>query len=179
MIYHKTLVGNYISLRTVSIDDAEFILNLRLDDSKNEYIHETPNDIKLQKMWIENQRSKSNDYYFLIMNKEQKPLGTISLYNLTHISGELGRWISYGNAYENLESVILLHNFAYQVLNLERVYTCTKIENKKVIRFWKKFGSDHCEIVEFSDWIASKNTVFDTTFYESIYPKLCLMLISK
>lgn len=176
MVHHKSLVGKYISLKPVSIEDAEFILKLRLDNEKNKYIHKTPNNIEAQREWIENQRSRSNDYYFLILNKEQKPLGTISLYNLERSSGELGRWISYGNAYENLESVLLLHQFAYQILNLESVYTCTKVENKKVIRFWNKFGSDQCEEIEVDDWTASKNSVFKSTFYESIFPRICGLL---
>ena len=43
MVHHKSLVGKYISLKPVSIEDAEFILKLRLDNEKNKYIHKTPN----------------------------------------------------------------------------------------------------------------------------------------
>ena len=172
MVFEKEIEGRYINLRAVCKEDAQFILNLRLDELKNKFIHKTPKDIELQEQCIERQRQTENDYYFLLINKNLERRGTISLYNITDSNGELGRWISYGSSYENLESVILLHDFAFQQIGLDKVYTRTKIENKRVVGFWQRFGSDLCREVLIENWVASENIVTKETYKQKIRPRM-------
>lgn len=176
MVYSGTILGRYVSLRAVDKEDALFILKIRLDEKKKKFIHDTPNDQNLQEKWIEAQRRRENDYYFLILDKEGKPLGTISLYEISGASGELGRWVSYGNAYENLESAMLLHDFAYEKIGLKEVHTTTMIQNEKVKKFWTRFGFDHSEIVEFDDWTGCRKTVLKETYYGAIRSRLAALL---
>ncbi len=176
MVYSGNISGKYVSLRAVDTEDAAFILKLRLDKKMKQFIHDTPNDRSLQEKWIEAQRQREDDYYFLIQSKEGRPLGTISLYEINGASGELGRWVSCGNACENLESALLLHDFAYEKMALEEVHTCTMIQNEKVKKFWTRFGFDHSETVELDGWTGCRKTVQKGTYYQVIRPRLAALL---
>lgn len=141
MIIEKEIIGKYSKLRSVKTEDAEFILSLRLNDKLNKYINKVDNDIKKQEEWINLQQQREGDYYFLILNLDNQPLGTISLYNIKENNAEFGRWVSKGNMIINIESAILIHKFAFEDLNLDLVYTNTMAENKQVVNFHKRFGS--------------------------------------
>ena len=76
------ILGKNIDLRLVEIDDAEFILALRLDPELNQYISPVENDLDKQREWIKSHRLYSRDFYFIIQNKKQKPVGTIRIYDI-------------------------------------------------------------------------------------------------
>jgi len=141
MVFEKEIIGKYSKLRSVKTEDAEFILSLRLDDSLNKYINKVDDDIKKQEEWISLQQQREGDYYFLILDLNNKPLGTISLYNIKENDAEFGRWVSKGNMILNIESVLLIHKFAFEYCDLDLVYTNTMVENKKVVNFHKRFGA--------------------------------------
>lgn len=141
MILEKEIIGKYSKLRSVEIDDAEFILSLRLDDKLNRYINKVDNDINRQKEWIKLQQKRKGDYYFIISDLNNHPLGTISLYNIKDENAEFGRWVSKGNMIVNIESAILIYEFAFENLKLDLVYTNTMAENKQVVNFHKRFGA--------------------------------------
>jgi RimJ/RimL family protein N-acetyltransferase len=141
MIYHETINGQVVDLRSVNEDDAEFILSLRLDPHFNKYLNKVENDVDKQRQWIINQQQRENDYYFLVLEKNGNPIGTISLYNINNSQGEFGRWIVSGNSLQALESVILIHDFGFNILNLELIYSLTVTQNIKVLNFHKNFGA--------------------------------------
>lgn len=141
MIYNKIIKGKFINLRSVQEDDAEFILSLRLDPKLNKYLNKVESNVAKQKQWILNQQSRRGDYYFLITDKDNIPIGTISLYNIENKQGEFGRWILKGNSLQSIESVLLLHEFGFNNLGLDIIYSNTVDENKKVINFHKNFGA--------------------------------------
>lgn len=172
MVYGSIIKGKYIVLRAVSEEDAAFTSKLRSDISLIKHIHKVDTTIAGQISFITWQRSKDNDYYFIISTPMNEQLGTIALYNMNGKNAELGRWVSYGNAFQNLESVLLLHDFAFDILGLETVYTCTNITNERTINFWKRFGSDECYIEQESDFIASKNVVTKESYVNKIRPRL-------
>lgn len=176
MVYEKSINGKYINLESVDEKDAEFTSMLRSDEKLIKYVHKVDTTISSQKKYIRYQRQKMNDYYFLISDIDNKPLGTIALYNFKNNSAELGRWISYGNAFQNLESIVLVHNFAFNILGFESVYTCTDVRNERVKNFWKNFGSDELFIEEQQDFTASKNIINRCTFEETIRPKMLEIL---
>ena len=176
MIFGKQIIGKYICLRDVSLDDAAFTAKLRADEKLIKYIHRVDTSIEGQKKYIQFQHNKENDYYFIICSHNNEPLGTIALYNIDDKNGELGRWVSYGNAFQNLESVILIHDIAFNEFKLKSVFTCTMITNDRVINFWKNFGSDEKYVEKNSDFIASKNIVTKLTYENEIRPKMLKLL---
>ena len=172
MFLEKEVYGKYICLKAVSEEDAEFTAKLRADDNLNKHIHKVDTTIDGQKKYINAQRNKDNDYYFIIWSLSGEALGTIALYNIKSGSGELGRWVSYGNALQNLESIILIHDIAFDILKLKTVFTCTNITNDRVISFWNRFGSDEKYVEEEEDFTASKNIVSENTYKTTIRPRM-------
>lgn len=157
MIYDNVLKGKFVNLRSVLTSDSEFILKLRLDENLNKYINKVDNDLEKQILWIKNQQKAENDYYFLIESIEGNPLGTISLYNIQNSEGEFGRWVSIGNSVQNLESVIILHDFGFYELGLDLIYSETVRENKKVLNFHKRFGATILnDFTEYNNFILQK-----------------------
>lgn len=140
MKYSK-IIGKIISARSVEEKDSEFVLRLRLDQRLNFFIHSTSPDLASQREWIRNQQTRIGDYYFLLSDLMVKPFGLASIYNICGTECEFGRWISEGNAFQNLETVILMHDFGFNTLGLERINTFTRKENSKVVRFWIRFGA--------------------------------------
>lgn len=143
MKYNRKISGNLVDIRSVKEYDSEFILKLRTDKELSKYINKTENNIQKQKEWIRNQIKTENDYYFIVANKEKKNIGLASIYNIKDGIAEFGRWISEGNQIQNLEMVILLHDFAFFKLDIRELYYVIVKDNKKVISFWKRFGAKY------------------------------------
>jgi len=157
MIYPEKLEGQFIKLRSVLENDAEFILKLRLDCALNKYLNKVDNDLEKQILWIKEQQKRENDFYFIIERKSGLPIGTISLYNIKELEGEFGRWVSIGNTVENVESVLLLHDFGFYKMNLDLIYSETVKENEKVLNFHKRFGANLLnEFREYNKFIVQK-----------------------
>lgn len=142
MIHDGIIKGINIELKAVTETDAQFIIDLRTDNQINKYIHATDKNLIKQQEWIQQQRNRDGDYYFVIKS-DNHLWGTISLYNINYNEkeGEFGRWICPNNSIFAYESVFLLYEFAFVLLQLERVYTLTVKENFKVINFHKKNGA--------------------------------------
>lgn len=166
MILEKKLTGNFVKLESVTPDDTEFILSLRLDDNMNKFLNKVDDDIEKQKKWIIAQQERIGDYYFIVTDKNNNKLGTISLYNIVNDEAEFGRWISRGNSLENLESVMLLHDFAFQELDLKRVYSRTVEDNKKVVKFHKRFGAEFTKTLtsEDNNFILAEHEIKKTNY---------------
>lgn len=132
-----------IDMRHVDMRDADFIVKIRNDETKKKYVHAVPNDIDLQKEWIKKQHNSSGDYYFVVFDKQGHRIGLTSIYNVDVIAkvAEFGRWVSWGNAAQNVESVLLTFDFAFQSFDIDTIYMRTMLDNKKVRSFWKRFGA--------------------------------------
>lgn len=141
MLYKKKITGITVELEIVSEEYASYILSLRLDNYISEFLNKVDNDVSKQTNWITEQKKREGDYYFLIKDLTGTPKGTISLYNIHGNSGEFGRWICTGSSLQSLESVILLHDFGFKILKLNKIYSRTLEKNLKVLNFHKRFGA--------------------------------------
>jgi len=61
MILRKNLIGKNLHMRPVTVDDAQFILDLRLDPDLNKYLNKTSPSLKNQIEWINDQIKRQND----------------------------------------------------------------------------------------------------------------------
>ena len=63
-IVSDKLIGKYVNLREVTVDDADFILSLRCDENKSKFLHKTEynleNQIAYIKKYFESFRNKRN-----------------------------------------------------------------------------------------------------------------------
>ena len=174
MVIDGLIRGKNIYLQSVMADDAKFIVKIRNDSQKNRYVHAVDNDVEKEIAWIDKQHIQPNDYYFSVKHwKDKIIIGTVSIYNvdLQMREAELGRWVSYGTASDNLETILLAHNFAFETLNLCRVYTKTLSENKKVVNFWKRFGGQGVENHVDEGVSFYKNTITANEYSRIMYPR--------
>ena len=120
-------------MRSVEVDDAQHILDLRLDESLNKFLNNTDPSVVKQRAWISNQRDVPNDYYFcLIASEASIPEGFVGLYNIKNKTGEWGRWVFSKSATSAALSAGLIFEFGFS-LGLEEIECNTLIGNSAVV----------------------------------------------
>lgn len=140
------LESKTIRLRLVEENDAAFILNLRLDEKYNQFLSDVTPDLQAQIDWIhsyKNDEEAGNQYYFIIERLNGKPCGTIRVYDIKDNSFCWGSWILNEDKtrYSAIESALLIYEFGFNYLKLERSHFEVVKGNGKVISFHKKFGA--------------------------------------
>ena len=135
--------GKSIFFREVTPEDAEFIVNLRTDPLKSRHLSATSADISKQKEFISTYASSETDFYFIICDWAQQPMGTIRIYDIKEHSFCWGSWILANGhpASAAVESAILIYDFAFFALHYERSHFDVRKENTRVVEFHKRFGA--------------------------------------
>lgn len=90
------IYGKNINLRTVEIDDAEFVFNMRQNQNRAKYLTKITGTVESQREWIKNykQREKEGkEYYFVIESKDGEKLGLVRMYDFRDDSFCWGSWI--------------------------------------------------------------------------------------
>jgi len=115
----------------VTSSDSIEILRLRLDSSRNAFIHKTTPES--HKTWLDEQRAKPGDYYFVIEGiQDFKVHGFVGIYNIKSDRGEWGRWVMNQASPAAIESYWLILKFGFG-LGLASIYSRTDVRNTKVI----------------------------------------------
>ena len=137
MKHRLSIDGLGYSLRPVQLSDAQFILNIRLEDmNRTRYIHEIPNDIGMEEQWIRKYFDRAGDYFFIIENKiTGQSEGTIGIYDMKDGRAEWGRWVIQKGSLAAVESIDLIYKIAFQVLDLRELYCRTIEKNDSVVSF--------------------------------------------
>lgn len=176
---HKlSLEGYAYRLRPIQSDDAEFVIQVRLEDpDRNRFLHSIPNDIQLQKDWINQYYLRSGDYYFVIENRlTGKKEGLIAFYNESNGKAEWGRWVLKKGSLAAIESVYLLYRIAFEQIGLNELYCLTLSDNKSVVAFHTSLGEKTRSINEqFVEMDGEKKPCVEQysdrdNFYEKIAP---------
>lgn len=142
--------GNSYRLRLITIDDAQTIIDIRLQDvERNRYIHKISNDLSEQVSWINAYLERDNDYYFVIENIfTENAEGLISIYDIDNNKAEWGRWVIKKGSMASVESVYLILKVAFEKLGLEEVYSRTLEKNTTVVAFHDSIGQKHRGVLE-------------------------------
>lgn len=143
MKHELTIDGYAFRLRPISDLDAEFILNIRNNQLLNRYLHPISDRIEDQIAWLHHYYTRLNDYYFVIeRRKTGNPEGLISVYDIDLSSrcGEWGRWIICKESLAAVESAWLIYRVAFELLNLDIVYSRTIADNRRVVSFHDACG---------------------------------------
>ena len=138
------IIGNVVRLRKLTLGDAQFTFDIRSDPDMNRYFPKLASrTVAHQLEWIKKQLQKDDDYFFIIEDLKGKKLGTMGVYNIdpSRLEGEFGRFVSYGNPLQNLESCLLIYDFAFDTLFLETVNLFVMHGNEKVKSFHEKMGA--------------------------------------
>lgn len=150
IIQPEMLVGKYVNLREVSLDDAEFILKLRTDEKKSRFLHKTENNLQKQIDYLTHYFTLDNEWYFIIENKNIVPIGTIRIYNVCNQCYTGGSWIMKDGStpQEVFEGDLLLKRYAFEVLGFNESVFDVRKNNTKVVRYHKICGA---QIIEETD----------------------------
>jgi RimJ/RimL family protein N-acetyltransferase len=80
-------------LRLAELEDADFILSLRMNEKLNRYLSPVTADTSQQINWLQQYKlreSEGSDYYFIIMNKAIGEIGLIRVIMITVAHGAVG-----------------------------------------------------------------------------------------
>lgn len=141
------ITGKRINLRIVQIEDAEFLLSLRVDPNKNCYISTVDNNLKKQQQWLQNYKEREQnklEYYFVIEDKNGEPFGCVRLYDFIGDSFCWGSWILKGGcpSYMAVESALQVYEFAFYLLNFKNCHFDVRKENTSVVTFHERLGAN-------------------------------------
>ncbi|PKH22570.1 GNAT family N-acetyltransferase [Enterobacterales bacterium CwR94] len=142
IVQENKIIGNNISLRNVSTEDAEFIISLRTEGQKGRFISATSSDISAQIKWIDSYLTGSGQAYFIIEDKFSNKLGTIRMYDQNEDSFCWGSWVIKDGAPPQtaIESAMMLYTYALK-LGFNRAHFDVRKENLSVRRFHERFGA--------------------------------------
>lgn len=141
MAFTDDIEGKYITLRSARVEDTEFTRNLRRDPNIAKMIPMIDSTLAQQKAWLLKQREKDGDYFFVVWNKKNEPIGTISLYETNSDNPQSGRLAIKGDAFENSEASYLHLKFGFETLKLLHVAGFIYSDNRRAIHYSKQFGA--------------------------------------
>lgn len=135
--------GKSIFLREVTVEDAQFILDLRTDEDKGRHLSATTGDVEAQRAFIRKYQQSTTDFYFIISDWTGQAQGTIRIYDIQGDSFCWGSWIMARGAPASaaLESALLIYDFAFFSLHYARSHFDVRKQNERVVDFHKRFGA--------------------------------------
>lgn len=128
--------------RLVSEDDAEYIVKLRTDPSKNLYIHSTSSDVFKQKEWIleYKKREKEGKELYFIFSKDGENVGLARLYNIEEDKFTSGSWLVSSNVVGvGVLCDIIAREIAFELYPDSLNYFDIRKKNKSVIRYAQSY----------------------------------------
>lgn len=138
---HNIVVERFgIRLRPITMNDAEFIYQIRRHPELSQYIGEIDSQFPVHLSWLEEYFQRDGDYYFCIEELSGKPVGTIAIYDIENNGGNWGRWIISPSVPAAPASVWLIFHVAFDLLGLSKVYSNTVIDNASVVSFHDNCG---------------------------------------
>lgn len=140
------LSGKNINLRTVEIEDAEFIFFMRQNESKTKFLSKVSGTVESQKEWILNYKARENqktEFYFIIESKKSERLGLIRMYDFQNNSFCWGSWLIKEDAPKStaIESALQIYELGFYSLGFKKSHFDVRKGNDKVIAFHQRFGA--------------------------------------
>jgi RimJ/RimL family protein N-acetyltransferase len=141
-----TLCGKNINMRTVEINDAEFIYTMRQNEAKTKYLSKVNGNVESQKEWIANYKQREEDkkeFYFVIESKNEQKLGLARMYDFQNDSFCWGSWLIKEDAPKTtaIESALQIYEFGFYGLKFEKSHFDVRKGNDKVVAFHQRFGA--------------------------------------
>lgn len=138
----KSVVGQRLRFRSVTVSDAEFILRLRLDDRKNQHLSQVDADLAKQREWLARYSADKTQTYFIIETLAGKAVGTIRLYDPRGTSFCWGSWILTDAAPQGsgAESLVMIYSYGLS-LGFDASHFDVRRENIKVWQYHERLGA--------------------------------------
>ncbi len=140
------IYGKNINMKTVEIEDAEFIYNMRQNQTKTKYLSKVSGTVETQKEWIKNYKQREEDkkeFYFVIESKNQEKLGLVRMYDFKNDSFCWGSWLIREDAPKStaIESALQIYEFGFYNLGFIKSHFDVRKGNDKVVAFHQRFGA--------------------------------------
>jgi RimJ/RimL family protein N-acetyltransferase len=140
------IYGKNINMRTVEINDAEFIYTIRQNEAKTKYLSKVNGNVEVQKEWIANYKQREEDrkeFYFVIESKNEQKLGLVRMYDFQNDSFCWGSWLIKEDALKTtaIESALQIYEFGFYGLKFEKSHFDVRKGNDKVVAFHQRFGA--------------------------------------
>lgn len=152
------IVGECVILRPASERYAEEIVRLR-NKPKNIYMFNQGDTITLdgQTKWFESYKKKTDDIYWCVLNKDERFVGTIRLYEIDE-EGESCEEGSYAiddefsdEAPYAVEAKMLVLDVAFDVLHIKTMINDNRADNKIMNNIDNQLGFDKGHIIKIRD----------------------------
>ena len=141
------LYGNKIKLRYYESNDFDLVYKLRnIPESYNWFYEYEPINSTMTKNWWEQSFSKKDEKNFIIADiKTDEAIGTCSLVHIDYRNRkcEFGRFIinpEYKALGVSVEAELLALEYAFEHLNMNKVYLEVLEINQSVVSLHKQFG---------------------------------------
>ena len=134
--------GKTLSFRNVNVDDAAFILSLRIDPEKSRYLSSVSGEIEQQQRWLKSYAHLNDQAYFII-EFQNKPIGTVRLYDAQGESFCWGSWILSNErpSQAAMESALMVYSYAVDHLDFKGSHFDVRKGNERVWQFHERFGA--------------------------------------
>lgn len=136
------IVGKTIILRNAQPEDAEFIVKIRTDARKGQYISATSSDIEKQRQWLQQYLESEGQAYFIMTSLDGEKYGTVRMYDQQGDSFCWGSWVIAADAptHVAIESALLVYTYGLK-LGFTKAHFDVRKGNESVIKFHKRFGA--------------------------------------
>ncbi|CAN4265207.1 PseH, pseudaminic acid biosynthesis N-acetyl transferase [Methylophilaceae bacterium] len=136
------VVGKTLSFRNACLKDADFILSLRTNPKKSQYLSLVSNDLAEQQAWLI-RYEKTKDQAYFIIEKQGEKIGTVRLYDPQDVSFCWGSWILIDGCHPNaaMESALMVYAYAIDYLGFNSAHFDVRKENMRVWKFHERFGA--------------------------------------
>lgn len=141
------LKGKRISLRAIEENDLSLIAKWRSEPDVYEYFYEyLPISLSQQKDWYLHQKNNKTEINFVVSLNTGEVIGTVSIVHIDYRNrkAEWGRLIigaeEHKSAGYGREVEMLILQYCFEHLNLNKLYCEVLSTNMKVVNMHKKFG---------------------------------------
>jgi RimJ/RimL family protein N-acetyltransferase len=137
------LFGICCYLTELTEDDTDFIISLRTNQNLNALSGKSLSPEE-HLSWLKNYYQKDNDFYWVVRDiKSNKRIGTAALFDIDNRSrkAESGRTIILEDyRFLTFDVFLTRMKFAFDNLNLNKVYAKVRLSEQKILNFDKKLG---------------------------------------
>lgn len=140
MVYDKEIKGDFVTLRSITLEDAEFSYAIRSEPENRDTVGQLAVSLDAQREFIKWQMQQPDDYYFVVCDNQGERIGLIGLYDIHDGIGEMGREVNNGTPEECMEAGLLVGKFAVEILGLKKITYVIYANNDKNIARQKQLG---------------------------------------
>lgn len=162
--------GKYVKLKCADQSDAEFTLGIRNNSELSRFIPRLSLGLEEQIDWINRIREAAFDVFFVIKRHDDQSIGTLSFYDFSQAGRccEVGRFVSEGNSFENIESIVLILDVLFSKKEISGVVLNIHEDNKPVISLWERFGAEYKKNKRMNDWESVQYYLGKEAYFERL-----------